>query len=345
MQSLGNRVTLMVIIMLLQSSFVVVAQEPLDYYICSYHTPTDSTSLDFKKIDLVTKTIVDSINIDIVGELAFKTPVIISRNDRNYFLVLVTTGEIGKNSWSDREKMTLYAIVDDHGVIVRTAALRNVAILNPYGYIDSRHPDVRFLVYANDSTQERVGRFAFDNAGRLSISHNRPYIFNEADFPRVGPFRYFKQISPLNDTLFRDWSDHSMYLVRLDSRRNMVLDSVSVGDPGHFSFIFGLGQGDSLVYLFALNSSYVGLADTTYYPSYKKIFSSHSLSVIDSIEIGMPDINNGYILNEIGDCDRVGPYLVYYYFAQESYAYFSPAMLFIFDTRTNEATWLRVGWR
>jgi hypothetical protein len=59
----------------------------------------------------------------------------------------------------------------------------------------------------------------------------------------------------------------------------------------------------------------------------------------------MPNIEGGYIINEIGECDNIGPYMVYYYFAQEDYRYFSPAMLFIFDTRTNEATWLRVGWR
>jgi len=37
--------------------------------------------------------------------------------------------------------------------------------------------------------------------------------------------------------------------------------------------------------------------------------------------------------------------IYYYYFWQDGYEGFDPAYLLIFDTRTNEASWLRVGWR
>jgi len=66
---------------------------------------------------------------------------------------------------------------------------------------------------------------------------------------------------------------------------------------------------------------------------------------MESLAIQYPNSDSGYIGSGYGPCERIGPYFIYYFFDGEDYRYFSPAMLFIFDTRTNQATWLRVGWR
>jgi hypothetical protein len=65
---------------------------------------------------------------------------------------------------------------------------------------------------------------------------------------------------------------------------------------------------------------------------------------MDSIPI--PDYPEGdFISGSYGPAELVGPYIVYYFGESNDLGQLYPAMLFIFDTRTNEATWLRVGWR
>jgi hypothetical protein len=75
-----------------------------------------------------------------------------------------------------------------------------------------------------------------------------------------------------------------------------------------------------------------------------RVINLENFSLIDSIQV--PDYPEGdYISGSSGVADVVGNYIVYYFGSSNDMEIFAPAMLFIFDTRTNQAAWLRVGWR
>jgi len=104
-----------------------------------------------------------------------------------------------------------------------------------------------------------------------------------------------------------------------------------------------------LIYLFKINcnkiNGYPGGEKLSIDPSILVRYKALDLTLFDSTPISYPPIEDGYASCEWGDCRKVGQFLIHYFFEGEEPGYFSPAMLFIFDTRTNEARWLRVGWR
>jgi hypothetical protein len=202
--------------------------------------------------------------------------------------------------------------------------------------------------------------------GYLSLDSNgKPLItpigeVNDADslYPQINGFRYFWKISQHNDSIYWDVSNDprndGAYLLKLDVPNRRLLDSVYICDFGQVTPRFALSSNDSIIYAFILNESC--WANTEYgdtvipQPSFLKIFSTKDLSLLDSIPIPnpVPDSNCasfGYDDWDEDIYDRTGNYLVYFFMGSVAIERFVPAMLFIFDTRTNQATWLRVGWR
>jgi hypothetical protein len=193
------------------------------------------------------------------------------------------------------------------------------------------------------------GRLGLDRARRLNIAEGQEYHFIDAEYPSIGGFRFFKRIRQSNDRLYWVVANSGVYLLILDLNQRSLIDSLNIGNNMDYSYLFAISSDDSLIYSFHVNSNVVGGPEDQQKliidPSFLMKYNSSTLHPVDSIAIQYPSLDSGYTFAELGLCDWVGPNLVYYFFLGEDYCYFSPAMLFIFDTRTNEATWLRVGWR
>ena len=317
------------------------------YYIDSYETNSDNTGILLAKINLEAKSIEWSTPIPITGGIVFKTPLSIKRGGQNFLVVSTFNGLWGKNSTNASGISTSYAIFDENGVQLGIDSLPSgVGILDfHYGptYSDTT------LRYTTNRDVEYLGFPTLSNDNVLRLSRNREYRFRDSDYPIIGGFRYFRRISGRNNSLYWDEKDNWVHLLTINFDNRTLIDSLNIGYVTDYSYLFALSADDSLIYSFSINWNYLsGPVETQkeiINPSYLKIFSAANLSIIDSISIPYPSLEIGYANREIGNCDCVGPYLVYYFFEQEAAAIFSPAMLFIFDTRTNETTWLRVGWR
>ena len=193
------------------------------------------------------------------------------------------------------------------------------------------------------------GKIVLNPDHHLSIADSRENRFRDDEHPIISGFRFFNRMRNGNNRIYWNLIDRGMYLLNIDVTNRILIDSLNVGNDMDYSYLFALSSDDSLIYFFHINSNILGGPEEqqkkSIGPSYLLGFRASSLILVDSIPIIYPSLDYGYSFAEIGNCDWVGPYLVYYFFHGEDYRYFSPAMLFIFDTRTNEATWLRVGWR
>ena len=105
------------------------------------------------------------------------------------------------------------------------------------------------------------------------------------------------------------------------------------------------------LYIFDLNYEY-----HIYEPEWEKLYGQDWITpevyIYDPISLDLIECDtiadfpkNNFPGIEYGLADVVGNYIVVYFFDCELREGFLPAMLFIFDTRTNTARWLNVGWR
>ena len=148
--------------------------------------------------------------------------------------------------------------------------------------------------------------------------------------------------------------DNDAYLLLIDLPEKSLRASLSIADYASMTPRFALSRDDSLIYVFLLNESCWDNADYGEVPiprpNIVKIYSARDLTLRDSIRIADPPSDSscasmGYDVYDSNICAREGKYLIYFFSGFNGLERFVPALLFIFDTRTNEATWLRVGWR
>jgi hypothetical protein len=333
-------------------SFIVAsaaAQQTSYYYTCSYHNASWGTDIIASKIDLDTKSIVYSIPIALAGELEMKTPVqFVLRNQRLLFVSAIY-GTAGKNSEVLDSSGTDYAVLNDAGDLLSTGYLPRIHLFG-FGTYNSAGPVNLKYIYDSPSARPVMkGILSLNDRYSARVLPDGEEIDREADFPRIGIFRYFKQIRSGNERYYWVAENSGYYLLSLDVNRRTLLDSLNVGNNAPYFYLFGLSPDDSLIYSFNMNYNILGgpedLQKRTVDSSFLKIYRASSFALVDSVVVSYPPLDSGYVAGTTGPIDRVGPYFVYFDLTGEDYRYFSPAMLFIFDTRTNQATWLRVGWR
>jgi hypothetical protein len=107
---------------------------------------------------------------------------------------------------------------------------------------------------------------------------------------------------------------------------------------------------DTIIYVFSLNYElhFKGRIEKGYGQDWidanVRMFNIRNFVLLDSLSL--PDYPEGdFISGSYGVGEVKGPFITYYFGQSGDMQLVYPAMLFIFDTRTNEATWLRVGWR
>jgi hypothetical protein len=155
--------------------------------------------------------------------------------------------------------------------------------------------------------------------------------------------------NPLN--LYYSLNNSRYWLIRINNGGSLVTDSLMAEDGSPSSAIFAYHPVTNKIYIFHLNFEQHGKFSEldknygdrwiqpqvlVYDPDTFQLMERHTITDF---------IPGNYPLVENGPADVIGDYIVYYFFDDEWMGKFNPAMLFIFDTRTNEATWLRVGWR
>ncbi len=319
------------------------------YYTCAYDSNLEINNILISKINLDDNAIDRQLSIPIKGEIAFRVPISINLPNRQFLVVINNDGPNAKNSSANDTLQSNYAVLDSGLNILRTGNVNDVNFIRALSYPMNPQRRIRYLFHHRDIQREISGRLGLNIFRSLSLLDTVNYIYRDTDYPIIGGFQYSVLISFENDSLYWNIGEYpSLYILKIDYQHSILLDSLKVANNLAHASIFGL-SGDSLIFYFWLNYNTLNAGPQydkyAIDPSYLIRYNTRNFAKVDSIPIPNPPLDYGYIQPEMGSCDKIGPYFVYYFFEDEGPEIFSPAMLFIFDTRTNEATWLRVGWR
>jgi len=349
-----NKVTtviiLGVIICLLQA--IAYSQK---YFVCTYGNCTDQEigNVFIKSIDLSTKTITDSLLVASRGCIWKKKPAQIMLNGQQFLVCLAENGGYNKNS--DIGPYSIYYAVmigADNLVLVKKDSISNAKI----EYFD-QYSEEQYFVFGIGSTLNSTpiypkGIYTINNDGNF----RHIGVFNPLLPPGVtrhsDNFNYLHRLNlPNNNRLYRSIGEDSRFwILHLNGNQN-IIDSLMIESNQRASDIYAYHPQRNKLYIFHVNYENQGKFDDTqknyaqdwitpevliYDPSTFHLLERHEIADFDSAN---------YPGNERGMADVVGDYIVYYFFEDDWMENFYPAMLFIFDTRTNQATWLRVGWR
>jgi hypothetical protein len=347
MRNHGNIEIFFITFIFIACCSIAWAQEANTYWLCSYvNNYTDSSNIQLQKFDLDRKQIVTSIRVPLRGEIDPKTPLLLKRDNHKYMVILTVNGVIGKNTNLLGNWVTYYLVYDIMGNQLGVDSLLGMHL---FDFSTSSGESIKLTCVDRTRRGEPVLKayMTMDSNAKITLTFNG----EEDDIigPTIGRFKHYQRLFSNNNRFFSHLDREGLYLLSLNTGNNALLDSMKIDDSFKRSYLFGLSENDSNIYLFQLNYNELGgpssLNKSEMDSSYLKILNAQTFDLMDSVHIHNPPLELGYTFGEIGTCDKVGPYLVYYFFKGEDYRYYSPAMLFIFDTRTNQASWLRVGWR
>jgi len=321
------------------------------YYLATFDMFQDgySVHVSIKKIDLENKLISDSLALRSDGYLATKKPIKLMIEKQNCLLVIIQSGVFSKNSGPGPETTYAY-IVDEKLKLKKSIKIpdSNISVAdqfegeNGFRFGSTRYADTTYLyedgIYTIDSD------YVFTKIGDYVSS------IGPEDICQFGGLSYIHKLNGNNNSIFYNLSDSGYVILKLNIPDSLIISSISTMAPKG-SEIFAYHSTQNKIYVFHLNYEQHGK-----FPEYEKnygedwivpevlIYDPSSFRLIERHSIA--DFTPGnYPLVERGQADIVGDYIVYFFFREEHYTRYDPAMLFIFDTRTNEATWLRVGWR
>jgi hypothetical protein len=345
MRNYGNKTGIVAIYLFVMLFFCPPARPSNYYYLVAYEKDSLHTGVLFEKIDISTHNIIFSTPIELRGEVQFSTPIPLQSRITQLYFIATINGLSGKNTDVLNQITTYYAMCDSSGNIYHIGRFPNIQLLE-YKKNVSGTIEINYI----DSSGESVwGNLNVDNGGVAHINYLRREIIDTINYPNIGIFGYPRKISETNNAIYWHDSHLGRYVLKINPTSRLLVDSLNVDHANRLNHLIGLGELDTIVYSFNLSYNIMGgpvsLRKTSIDSSYVKTYRTSNFTLLDSIPINNPDTNLGYIGTANGPCEKVGPYFVYYFFGSGDYRYFSPAMLFIFDTRTNEARWLRVGWR
>ncbi len=339
------RANLLAAIVLIWAS-LGLTQDTLYYYTVSYESPKWGSDIQISKINLETKSIVSELSIKLPGQITSPLPISLTRGGNLLFLITAVDGAPAKNAIADTIMVTNYAVVSEENLILRTGQLTRLAIIELKGVFNDT-PVVKIIQQEEHLNRRLTGVISLTDNVPVVRPNESPTDFSTPADSIANVFSLYT-INRRNDHIFWGISG-GVKLFSLNFNRSQISDSLIVDSEYKYAHLFAMREQDSLIYSFNVNFNIMNGPEesqkTGIDPSFVKILSSDNYSLLDSIPLPDPSSSNGYIMAEYSKADAIGPYFIHYFFTGEDYRYFSPAMLFIFDTRTNEATWLRVGWR
>jgi hypothetical protein len=319
------------------------------YYVNSYSARgNNAITTAVYKIDLASKRVVDSLYLGLAGEFINNRPLEIQRNRQPLMVALLNSGIPGKNSPPQGIFIARYAIINKNEFqILHQDSMPNYFI---YDNISSQADSIKLDWIENTPGLEGhyIGWFIpnFDD-NRINLIRRQSYNMEYENENIIGQF-YNSSILLAATRLNYYWGlrDGLEAVIFKTDNSNNVLSQITVGDRNISSILAGYNPLDSLIYVFKLRFYLETYAPPISSPdsvtNVLERFRPFDFSLVDQIRL--PE--NPYIIaNEAGNAEFINGCFVYYYSESEDYRSFQPASVFIFDTRTNEATWLRVGWR
>lgn len=324
------------------------------YYLLTYgdSSTTQSNPVLLEKIDLDNGIIAGVDTLANKGYLPENKPLHFTNNNHKILLSFIESGIDGKNSILDTNKVYYYL----HSVDTFLNRIRSDSFVNVQF-------DLRFF-----PGRQSFGFGIKQNAGNNYIMPFGEYVVEgNGNFRRLGSYntnlipgqlrnlnkmKYPLPLDTMNAPLiYYCKKDYRTWLIKLNIRHDLIIDSLRLQTDALESVVFAYHPTRGKIYSFHLNYEYhsenpdrykgygqnwISPEVLIYNPSTFQLMERHTIN----------DFSSGNYPNfESGLADVIGDYIVYYFFEEDHVYNFSPAMLFIFDTRTNEARWLRVGWR
>jgi len=333
----------------------LIGQDNHYYYVNTYELNSQDNYYDIylKSIDLNDRSIQHIIRLGERGYISLKKPVLINIVGQKYLLSFSENGGFGKNS-----EMGLYTVyysillANDTLALIRSDSIPNatITILRQYPFEESFRFGLSSVV---DHTQILPES---EYSLNTNLNFRKLRGFDPSREPGglrdIDGFEFLDRFTVPNlQNLFYSMRDSEYWILRLDSTANEILDSRILQMRESASIIFAFHPIRNKIYCFYLNFEQHGK-----FPEYEKNYGDHwitpevliydptTFELLETQEINDFTPEN-YPSVESGLADVVGDFIVYYFFDDEWMGKFYPAMLLIFDTRTNETTWLRVGWR
>lgn len=315
------------------------------YYTCSYDSSYNEKGLHnilFKQVELDNKKIFRKIKIGDEGEIVNHIPAELARPDGALFSVAINTDCFCKNTSAGMNE-TIITIINGAFNAVEYIRIPEHMIFE-LANVDSHS----IFIAGGDNTRPQAkamdGIYIIEAAaGLVKISEvDIDYYPNSKVI--LGPDELARRVG---DNIYFDVFDSHYFLIKL-GEGDIVTDTIRLEYFETRNMVVALM--DSSLYVFSLNyethlvgEGYKGYGHDWIAANLRR-YDVRNFALMDSIPI--PDYPEGdFISGSYGPAELVGPYIVYYFGESNDLGQLYPAMLFIFDTRTNEATWLRVGWR
>jgi len=317
------------------------------YAINCYDTTTGEAGFYLAKmkfINLDAKQIIDEVIIADEGGIINIIPIEVPLVRDTMWLAALTSKCYCKNTTIGNYDARIVAVSKRSQNILRQVNFPGRMI-----YALMKDADHRFFLggfQVNADTQGSVdGVYEMTRDFRLERVGLRPSGYMPNTIRGLTGNTYSKLIA--DDLFFAAFADY-FYVIKTDANHEVFLDTLRCFPLESRSQIFALK--DSMLYIFSLNYEVhiSGRVEKGYgqdwIDSNVRIVRVSDFTLADSINV--PDYPEGEFVDwETAAAEVSGAYIVYYFGQSGDMELLYPAMLFIFDTRTNEATWLRVGWR
>ncbi len=328
-------------------------------YIVNTYVPHDDSSLEFMKvktvvIDLDEKVIVDGAILADSGTILNKTPIAVSNNRGTFLLSFWANGMMAKNSGFGAGIPNLhYALFLNQNGSLRFLRKDEIPAAN-ISLLSKIPSENGFRLGIVSDTGDAVilgpGIYGINSNDRFEFRREVPVNEIPGSIGNLGGFALLQKIWRAEAYhLYHSFHTSQYWLVKLNNENSTIVDSLQLRQSGGQATIYAYHPGRDRFYCFHLNYEIHGQYTHKYRDDY---YVEPDVSIYDPVSLELSeqypvtDYPEGeYPGRENGLAEVVGDFIVYYFFEDDWMGRFNPAMLFIFDTRTNEASWLRVGWR
>ncbi len=351
-----SRILALAVVILIAFPIGLAAQY---YYVNVYDNPTEDNLADIyiKSVDLNTHSIHESVRLANRGNIWFKKPAIISLRNRDFLITMSEYGAVGRNTMSGNRYKAFYSVLRadaGHLSLLRSDSVSG-AIINIFRQYQGEQGFRFGLRSDRDSTALLpFGLYNIDDGLNFRL-RNRLDSFDEPGLIRYIDSHEFLIRVPndsINRLYYTIFNDSQWWLVKLNSGLSSIIDSIQLRPQRGANTVFAYHPARNKFYCLQVNYELHGASIDSVYKRREEFHIEPKVIVIDPETLAIleqhpiSDYPEGnYPGYDDGLADVVGDFIVYYFFQEENTEYFSPAMLLIFDTRNNEATWLRVGWR
>jgi hypothetical protein len=325
------------------------------YYVVTYgdeHGDNGEKYIYLKMIDLDSAKVKDKILLARGGNVIEGHPIQLEYHNSTFLFVEIIDGAPAKNAGYGNS-YSIYKLIEvDSCLTIANAD----SIKNRDRDWSEQYPPLRSIFEKGigcknkDSVKVAFDKYTINEKWRFSDVDTVDHNVNLGNIRKIHQFEYLQSFNYPNkhnlySVLNTDW------IIRLNSTLDLVVDSLQIKTAQNWLYEYAYRPITDKLYWFQLNYEYhvTNLELEKYYGDKwitpeVYIYDPVSLKLIERDKIADFPKDN-FPGMETGLADVVGDYIVVYFFDCELREGFLPAMLFIFDTRTNTARWLNVGWR